>query len=108
MDFTWADAGLVALSCFVISFVFWRPTSRARTLVALLLLAILVFAVGRMAVVGRPVVAGVIERGGPVAEVSEAIRTLRDFQVRPMVVVLIAGIGLFALTILRRPGGRDR
>ena len=79
--------------CVLIPLVVWWRLKWLRMVLALGLLAMQVLLLVHMSTLGRHVMAGVIQAGGPVREVSNALMALR---------LMISGAGLFLLAALHR------
>jgi hypothetical protein len=88
--------------CVLIPLVVWRRLKWLRMVLALGLLAMQVLLLVHMSTLGRHVMAGVIQAGGPVREVSNALMALRDAQWPAALALMISGAGLFLLAALHR------
>jgi hypothetical protein len=82
----------------------WRGTSAYRTAVAALLVVAQVFFLLKIDLLGRPVMAEVIQSGGPVRAVSEALQRYKELARPHALALIIASVGLFVLAAFgRRP-----
>jgi len=80
----------------------WRGTPAHRMFLAVLLVLAQVYFLLNIDVLGRPVMAEVIQSGGPVQAVSEALQRYKELARPHAFALIIAGVGLVVLTVGQR------
>ena len=94
--------GLVVLVCAVVPVVVWIDRRWAVLVLAIFFFVLQIFLLMvYMDSVGRMVVQSVIESGGPVKEVADALTSLKAAQWSARMALLLSAAGLFLLAGLR-------